>query len=69
MHQAVHEHFVARRLQASISSVNTSEKRAITSLRAYSSSVALARRLRKWAKEDWWAEVIVQRVYYQWVKN
>jgi hypothetical protein len=60
MHQAVHEHFVARRLKASISSVNTSEKRAITSLRAYSSSVSLARRLRKWAKEDWWAEVIVQ---------
>jgi HEAT repeat protein len=60
MHQAVHEFFTALRVRTLVSSLEISEKQAITRLKAYPSVITLRRNLRKWAKEDWWAEVIVQ---------
>jgi HEAT repeat protein len=61
MHQAVHEYFVALGLRELISSLQVPRgKGAISKLQSYSSALALKKQLRKWAKEDWWAEVIVQ---------
>lgn len=60
MHQAVHEYFVALGLGELISSQVPKGKGVISRLQLHSSAFALKKQLRKWAKEDWWAEVIVQ---------
>jgi len=60
MHQAVHEYFVALRLRDLMSSLQISREKTIAKLKIYSSAISLKKRIRKWAKDDWWAEVIVQ---------
>jgi HEAT repeat protein len=60
MHQAVLEYFAAFRLAKLTSSLLPSKGRLASSIRGLFSSVDFKRQLRKWAKDDWWAEVIVQ---------
>jgi HEAT repeat protein len=60
MHHAVLEYFAALRLAGLVSSFLTSEDRVLSNLRGLLSGADLRRQLRRWAKEDWWAEAIVQ---------
>jgi HEAT repeat protein len=60
MHQAVLEYFAALRLADFASSLRVPEERRLPNLRGLLSRADFRRQLRRWAKEDWWAEVIVQ---------
>lgn len=60
MHQAVHEYFAALKLKNLISSVKNSERKSALNIAHYSPLTGINRQLRKWAKDDWWAEVILQ---------
>jgi len=60
MHQAVQEYFTALEVKNLISSAHTPEKRAMLDLERYSLVNSLKQQFRKWAKDDWWSEVIVQ---------
>jgi HEAT repeat protein len=61
MHQAVQEYFAAVKAQRIISPLwAPGEITAQRMGRKKFSAIAIKRTLRRWAKEDWWAEVIVQ---------
>jgi HEAT repeat protein len=60
MHQAVQEYFVAVKAQRIVAALRTQGEMTIYKMGRRSISVlSLKRELRRWAKEDWWAEVIV----------
>ncbi|MBK8903110.1 MAG: HEAT repeat domain-containing protein [Anaerolineaceae bacterium] len=59
MHQAVHEYFAALRLKYLMPSQQMPDKK-VDRFIQYTSKLTISRRIGLWAKDNWWAEVIVQ---------